>query len=158
MAKSKMELVFAKAFKVASGHPVRGIDLARVSVALAELSNKPEMIERALAELVAHTNPSRRRLGIHACRRARRFQLGGQRDALLRCLADTDPWVRYDAAWTIHEAGYHGPDVRDALGVLAAGVDLPADKQRLADNPSDAELAARVRAREALDALPPSEA
>ena len=154
MAKSKTERVFAEVFAVAELHPVQGIDMARLALALAGLPRQEQVVGRVLAELVEHTNPSRRRIGIHACRRAKRFQAAGLRDALVRRLADPDPWVRYDAAWTIHEAGYDGPDVRAALDELAAGVSLSRDRKRLTANPSNAELAGRVRAREALDALP----
>lgn len=108
-----------------------------------------------LAELVEHANPSGRRIGIHACPRAKQFQAAGLREALLRRLADPDPWVRYDAAWTVREAGYDGLDIREALGVLAAGVTLSDDLQRLKADSHNAVLAARVRAKEALDALPP---
>ena len=153
MAKSKEDQLFARVFAVADLHLVQGIDLARLSTALSELSGRDRVVARALAELVGHANPSRRRLGIHACRKIRRFEAPGLREALLGRLADEDPWVRYDAAWAVHEAGYDGKDVRDALGVLAQGVDLPDDRRRLAANPSNADLAARVRARDALDAL-----
>src|SRR4029453_7758970 len=94
-----------------------------------------------------------RRVGIHACRRIGLFQLPGLREAILRRLADENAWGRDGAAGAAHEAGYDGPDVRELLGGLASGVHLAEDEERLRANPSDSDLAARVRARQALDAL-----
>jgi len=152
VAKPTTKYVFAKALEYAEHTPVAALHLAKLAIALAELPHKDRVVQRVLTELVEHPNPSGRRIGIHACRRAKRFQAVGLREALVRRLADENPWVRYDAAWTVHEAGYDGSDVREALGSLAAKVSLPRDKKRLA-NRSNPELAARVRAREALDAL-----
>jgi hypothetical protein len=153
VAKPTTKVVFAKALEYAEHTPIAGLHLAQLATALSGLPHKDRVVQRVLAELVEHPNPSGRRIGIHACRRIGRFQAVGLREALVRRLADGDPWVRYDAAWAIHDAGYDGPDVREALGVLASGVRLPADETRLRASPSDAVLAGRVRARQALDAL-----
>jgi hypothetical protein len=153
VAKSKTDQVFAKVFAIAEEHPVSGLYLARLSVALAELPNRDQVVRRVLVEMVEHDNPSRRRIGIHACRRIGRFEAPGLRSSLLDHLADRDPWVRNDAAWAIKEAGYDGQDVREALGKLAGGARLPRDRQRSDADPDNATLAARVEAREALDAL-----
>jgi hypothetical protein len=60
--------------------------------------------------------------------------------------------VRYDAAWTIWDAGYDGEDIRAALAQLAGETKLPEDELLLKKS-SNAELSARVEARQALDAL-----
>jgi hypothetical protein len=152
-AKTKLDRLIAQTFALAEQFPVMPIEEIRLSVALAELPNPEQVVPRLLAELVDHEDMHVRRVGIHACRRIGRFQLPGVREAVLRRLADENAWVRYDAAWTAHEAGYDGPDVRQLLSALASGVRLPEDEERLRANPSDSELAARVRARQALDAL-----
>jgi hypothetical protein len=151
--KTKLDRLIAQTFALAEQFPVMPIEEIRLSVALAELPNPDQVVPRLLAELVDHEDMHVRRVGIHACRRIGRFQLPGVREAVLRRLADENAWVRYDAAWTAHDAGYDGPDVREALGSLASGVRLPKDEERLRDNPSDSDLAARVRAQQALDAL-----
>jgi hypothetical protein len=153
MAKPTTTFVFGKALEYAEHKPIAGLHLAQLATALAELPNKNRVVLRVLAELVGHPNASGRRIGIHACRRAKRFDAAGLRDALIRCLDDSDPWVRYDAAWAIKDAGYDGPDVRTALALLASGIRLPEDETRLRANPSDAKLAAAVQARQSLDAL-----
>jgi hypothetical protein len=117
------------------------------------LPNPRKVVQRVLAELVDHDNPSLRRIGIHACRRIGVFQAPGLRAALLSKLSDSDAWVRYDAAWAVKDAGYDGKDVRDLLALLAGDAKLPEEEQRLQMRPGDAELAARVYARAALDRL-----
>src|SRR5262249_32553892 len=138
---------------VAHHYPVAPIKQARLSRLLAELPNPRKVVQRVLAELADHDNPSMRRIGVHACRRIGVFQAPGVRAALLRKLSGPDAWVRYDAAWAVKDAGYDGKEVRDSLARLAGDVKLPEDEQRLATRPSDADLAARVRARVALDSL-----
>lgn len=151
MAKPTTKYVFAKALEYAEHKPIAGMHLMQLANALAELPQKDRVTQRILLELVEHANASGRRIGIHACRLIERFQVEGLRESLIRRLADVDPWVHYDAAWAIKEAQYDGPDVREALRVLASGVSLSMDKKRLDTNSSNAELAARVQAKEALD-------
>jgi hypothetical protein len=153
MAKAKIDQLFAEVYALADQHGIMPIDMARLSGAFAKLPQREKVVARLLAELVTHDNSSLRRIGIHACRKIGRFQTTGLRDALLCKLSDPNPWVRYDAAWAVKDAGYDGKDVRDALAGLAADVKLPEDEQRLNANPSNGELAARVRARAALDSL-----
>lgn len=152
-AKTKLDRLIAKTFALAEQNLFMPIEEIRLSVALAELPDPEQIVPRVLAELVDHEDMHVRRVGVHACRRIGRFQLPGVREAVLRRLADENAWVRYDAAWTAHDAGYDGPDVRELLDGLAAGIRLPEDEERLRSNPSNADLAARVRARQALDAL-----
>jgi HEAT repeats len=152
MAKSKRDRLFEQVLALAD-RPVAPFDVARLSHAFAELPDPAKAVPRLIAELFDHRNADLRRIGIHACRRIGRFQSPGLRDALLHKFSDPDPWVRYDAAWAVKDAGYDGKDVRDALLVLAAGAKLPEDEQRLRENPSDARLAGQVQARQALDAL-----
>src|SRR5262245_39173043 len=153
MAKSKLAALFVKVKAVADPYPVAPILMARFATEFSELPRPGAAIPRLLRELVHHPNASMRRIGISACRRIARFDAPGLREALLGRLSDTDPWVRYDAAWGIGDAGYDGPDVRAALATLAGNTRLPRDYERSRANPSDAELAGRVRARQALDAL-----
>jgi hypothetical protein len=153
MAKAKIDRVFAEVYAVADQYPVMPIDVARLSGALAKCPKPEKVVARLLAELVDHENPSLRRIGIHACRKTGFFQAPGLREALLGKLSDPNPWVRYDAAWAIKDGAYDGKDVRESLAVLATDVKLPEDEERLKVNPSNAELAAKVRARAALDSL-----
>jgi hypothetical protein len=152
-AKAETDCVFAEVYGVADQYPVVPIKQARLSRLLAELPNPRKVVQRVLAELVDHDNPSLRRIGIHACRQIGLFQAPGLRSALLSKLSDPVAWVRYDAAWAVKDAGYDGKDVRDLLALLAGDAKLPEDEQRLQMRPSDAELAARVQARAALDCL-----
>lgn len=149
----KIDGLIAQTFSLAEQSVVMPIEEVRLSVFFAQLPNPEQVVPRLIAEVIDHENMHIRRVGIHACRRIGLFQAPGLRDAIIRRLADENAWVRYDAVWTVQDAGYDGPDVRQILGELAAGVRLPEDEERLRDNPSDADLAARVRARAALDSL-----
>jgi hypothetical protein len=153
MAKSRIDLLFIQVYALADRTGIMPIDMARQSGAFAVLPQKEKVVARLLAELVDNDNASLRRIGIHACRKIGHFQVRGLRDALLAKLADPNPWVRYDAAWAVKDAGYDWKDVRDALAVLAADAKLPEDEQRLKENASNAQLAAKVMARVALDVL-----
>src|SRR5688572_14036933 len=110
MAKSRLDSLFLKVKAVADHYPVAPILMARFAAEFGELPRPGAAIPRLLRELVNHPNPSMRRIGIHACRRIARFDAPGLREALLGRLTDPDPWVRYDAAWAIGDAGYDGPD------------------------------------------------
>jgi hypothetical protein len=153
MAKAKIDRLIGKTYALADQFPIMPIEEIRLSVAFAELPNPQQVVRRLLADLVDHDDMHVRRVGINACRRIGLFQIPGLRDAIVRRLSDPAHWVQYDAVWTVQAAGYDGPDVRRLLGRLAAGVHLPEDEERLKAGPSNAELAARVRARVALDKL-----
>lgn len=153
MAKTTIDRLIAQTYALAGQFPVMPIEEIRLSVAFAELPNPEQVVPRLLTELVDHDDMHVRRVGIHACRRIGLFQASGLREAIMRRLSDSNHWVQYDAVWTVQDAGYDGPDVREFLGRLASGVQLPEDEQRLKENPSNAQLAAKVRARVALDSL-----
>jgi hypothetical protein len=129
------------------------IEIARLSVAFSELPRRREVVTKLMSALFDHDSSDLRRIAIHACRRAKVFDVPGLQKALIEKLSDEDPWIRYDAAWTIGEAGYDGTEVRKALTKLAGKTKLPRDEIARDKNPSNAELSARVQARKALDAL-----
>jgi hypothetical protein len=130
--------------------PVEEIALAGQ---LAEQLDKPEMVERLVADLFDHENAHVRRIALNAVRRAQGYRHADIAHALLRKLADAEPWVRHDAAWILREAGLDSPHIRAALRQLAGPVMLPYDLNRARANPADGLLNAQVRARQALDVL-----
>src|SRR5437763_983493 len=115
MAKSKADRIFAEIYAMADKGTIMPIDTARLSGALAACPHPERVVPRLLAELVNHDSPLIRRIGVHACRKIGRFQFPGLREALLLKLSDPNAWVRYDAAWAVHDAAYDGKDVRDSL-------------------------------------------
>lgn len=120
---------------------------------LAEQLEKPGMVERLVADLFDHENAHVRRIALNAVRRAHGYRQADLAHALLRKLADPEPWLRHDAAWILHEAGLDSPYIRAALRQLAGPVMLPYDLHRARANPADGLLNAQVRARQALDVL-----
>lgn len=120
---------------------------------LAELVVKEDLADRVVAELFDHEHPQIRRIAINAIRRTGRYDVAGLQAALLRRLADAEPWLRHDAAWVVQEAGMDGGLLRAALRRLAGNVQLPQDAVRAKSNPGDGLLQAQVRARQYLDAL-----
>jgi HEAT repeat protein len=132
---------------------VMPVEEIRLAYLLSELPNKPKVVQRLMENYFDHSNPHVRRIAINACRRSECFEVAGLTDALIRKLQDEWDWVRYDAAWAIGDAGYDSPIVREALQEAAGDTKLPEDEILRAESPSDADLAARVRAREVLDDL-----
>ena len=66
---------------------------------------------------------------------------------------DSEAWVRYDAAWAIHDAKYDSPKIRDLLSHNAGTMDLLEGESLLKINPSNSELQSQIRARRALNAI-----
>ncbi len=153
MVMAKIDRLIAQTYALAEQFPIMPVEEIRLSVAFAKLPKPKQVVLRLLTELFDHDNMHVRRVAINACRRIRLFEIPGLREAIIRKLRDPNHWVQYDAVWTVQDAGYDGPDVRKCLRALAAGVKLPKDEERLKTGPSNAELAARVRARVALDTL-----
>jgi len=129
------------------------VDEIALAGQLAEMMHRPHVTERVVDELMGHEHPQVRRIAMNAVRRARCFDYPGLPVALLRRLADQEPWLRHDAAWVIAEGGFDGAELRAALRRLAGGLQLPRDAERARSFPNDAPLQAQVRARQALDAL-----
>ena len=129
------------------------IQMARLATEFAKLPDPAAVVPLVLASLLAHPSADVRRVGLGACRRMGAFAAPGLKGAAIEKLADPDGWVRYDAVWLIRDAGYDGPDVREALGRAGRGVTLPKDAARAEKEPSNADLRARVDARQLLDAL-----
>jgi hypothetical protein len=139
--------------EVGDSFPVMPIDEIRLSVDFAELPDQVQVVERLVRELFNYPNMHVQRIAINACRRSQQFGVRGLKEALTEKLSDSEPWVRYDAAWAIHDAKYDSPKIREELLKNAATVRLPEDELRLRGNPGNAELQSQVRARKALDAL-----
>jgi len=129
------------------------IDEIRLSVEFTELPNQPKVINRLISELFDYDNMHVRRIAVNACRRSEHFDEPGLREALLQRLSDGEGWVRYDAAWAIGDAGYDDVEIRSGLKVAAGNTNLPEDAELLSENPSDADLSARVRAQEVLNKI-----
>lgn len=110
-------------------------------------------MERLIAELFDHPNLHVRRIAVNACRRSKAFEVPTLQDALTRKLEDHSAWVRYDAAWAIDSAAYDSPRIRQLLGEIAGIAPLSDLKEQVRNNLGNAELQARARARETLDAL-----
>lgn len=128
------------------------IQMARLATEFAKAPRPERVVTAILRELFDHTSFHVRRVAVTACRHIREFQVPGLREALVKKLADPEWWVRYDAAWTIRDAGYDEADVRKALSRLAKGITL-ADAEAELQKSSNPELHARVQARKTLDAL-----
>ncbi len=150
---SRFDLLVDKSVRLANGFPIMPVEELRLSVAFAELPHQEEVVARLIRELFDHDNMHLRRIAINACRRSEMFSVPGLKEALTEKLFDPAAWVRYDAAWAIHDAQYDSPEIRRRLKVNAANSKLPDDEIRVRKNPSDAVLQAQVRARETLDAL-----
>lgn len=120
---------------------------------LAELVVKEGLAERVVADLFDHEDAQIRRIAVNAIRRTGRYDVPGLQAALIRRLADAEPWVRHDAAWVMQDSRMDGGLLRAALRRLAGNVQLPQDAVRAKSAPGDALLQAQVRARQTLDAL-----
>ena len=120
---------------------------------LAEMIDSPDAAQRVLADLADHANPQIRRITINAIRRSHQLGAPGLPAVLLRRMADAEPLLRHDAVGIVLDNKMDGAELRAALRRLAGKVQLPRDADRARANPSDAGLAAQVRARLALDKL-----
>nr|CAP48572.1 putative integron gene cassette protein [uncultured bacterium] len=150
---SRFNRLVRRSVALGNSFPIMPIDEIRLSVEFAELPNQPKVIDRLIRELFDHENMHVRRIAVNACRRSEHFDEPGLRDALVRRLSDEEAWVRYDAAWAIGDAGYDDAEIRNGLRAAAGDAKLPGDEERRAENPSDADLSAKVRALEVLDKL-----
>lgn len=145
--------LFRRAVELGESFPIMPIDEIRLGVAFAELPDKEYVVKRLVEELFDHPDLHVRRIAIQACRRAEAFDVAGLEEALARKLEDPAGWVRYDAAWTIHDAGYDSPRIRQRLGEIAGDAPLAELKERVSNDRGDSGLAAQARARETLDTL-----
>lgn len=145
-------LVF-KLSRMSAQERISAVDEIALAGQLAEMIDKPGMVERLVADLFDHGNGHVRRIALNAVRRAHGYRQADLRQALLRKLRDPEPWLRHDAAWVLHESKMDSPEIRAMLRQLAGPVQLPYDLTRARANPSDALLQAQVRARQALDEL-----
>ena len=150
---SAFEKIKNRCVELGESFPIVPIDEIRLAVAFAELPSKESVVERLIAELFDHPNLHVRRIAVNACRRSEAFEVPTLQDALTRKLEDHSAWVRYDAAWAIHSAAYDFPRIRQLLGEIAGIAPLSDLKEQVRNNLGNAELQARARARETLDAL-----
>jgi transposase len=109
---------FALVFALAENDNLADYQVANYARKLTDLPNRERVVVRSLKDLVEHEKPSRRRIGVTVCRVIGRFAVPGLREALLRRLADENPWVRRDAVNAVSDAGYDGPEVRALLANL----------------------------------------
>ncbi|PSB56099.1 hypothetical protein [Chamaesiphon polymorphus] len=150
---SQFDRLVAKSIELGNSFPVMPIEEIRLSVAFAELPDLHNVISRLVQELFEHENMHVRRIAINACRRAQTFDVQGLKEGLTNKLNDPEAWVRYDAAWAIHEAKYDNPLIRELLILNAGNVKLPDDENRVRENPGNSALQAQVKARKTLNAL-----
>jgi len=142
-----------KSVRLGNSFPIMPIDEIRLAVAFAELPDQERVVPRLITELFEHENMHVRRIAINACRRSKNFHVPGLKEALTRRLNDPAAWVCYDAAWAILDGQYDSPEIQEILILLSEGVSLLDDKARLRQNPSDAALQAKVKAKETLNAI-----
>ena|GEM_PF-5240892 len=158
--------VFARVFDLTQRDHLSDFDVANIARKLTELPHRERVAKRSLKELVSHEKPSRRRVGITACRVIGRFGVPGLREALLQRLADTDRWVRHDAVLAVGAAGYDGSEVRELLENLVGDRDALKIAERglwiwqpnggvssVNCDESNVDVWTRVQARCALDSL-----
>ncbi len=158
--------VFAQVFALAENDNLADYQVANTARKLTDLPNRERVVVRSLKDLVEHEKPSRRRIGVTVCRVIGRFDVPGLREALLRRLADTNPWVRRDAVTAVGDAGYDGPEVRALLETLVGdrkSLDKASSELWMKSdvygfisvgcNESNVGLWIRVLARQALDSL-----
>ena len=150
---SRFDRLVRKSVEMGNSFPIMPIEEALLSAKFAELPDQPKVVDRLIRELFDHENMHVRRIAIGACHRSQYFEAPGLRDALLRRLSDEEAWVRYDAAWAIGDAGYDDDETRSALKAAAGDAKLPEDEARLAENPSDADRSAKVRALKSLNKI-----
>ncbi len=129
------------------------IDMIQLSVAFSELPKQEKVIARLINELFEHPNMIVRRIAISACRHSQMFDVPGLKEALTDKLSDPEAWVRYDTAWTIREAKYDSPVIRQKLERNANGINLQSAKKQIEEQPGRADLQARIQAQETLNVL-----
>jgi hypothetical protein len=146
------ESLVSATIELGKRHIVMPIEEMQLASALASLPNSDNVVARMISELFSHPNMHVRRIAISASRRSKAFGVIGLRDALTFALNDPEAWVRYDATWAIQEAGFDSPEIRELLTSIAKG-SMPEDKEQARKHPANAELRARLRASELLEAL-----
>jgi hypothetical protein len=135
------------------GQPfIMPIDEIELASEFAALPDQHEVVPRLIRELFDHQNMHVRRIAVNAVRRSEVFDVPGLADALTRMLTDSESWVRYDAAWAIGTAGFDSPEIRRLLAIEASNC-TPEDDDLRNRSPGDADVAARVRARDVLQRL-----
>lgn len=149
----RFEKLKALAIALGDSFPIMPIDEIRLAVAFAKLLAKEHVVERLIDEMFDDPNMHVRRIAVNACRRAKAFDAPMLKEALTRKLEDPEPWVRYDAAWAIGDAGYDCPRIRQLLSAIAGIRPLAELKVLVRAHTSNAALQAQARARETLDLL-----
>lgn len=149
---SKFDRLLAKAVKLGSQTVIMPIDEIRLATEFSSLANQERVVKRLMSEAFNHANMHVRRIAINACRRSESFDIDGLSSALTDKLSDPSAWVRYDAAWTILEAGFDSPEIRFKLSQIA-GTPSVDDERLLKLDPGNAELQAKVSAQQALNKL-----
>jgi hypothetical protein len=150
---SDFNALLSSCVDLGNSFPIMPIDEIRLAVAFTELPNQQEVVARLIQEPFHHHNMHVRRIAVNACRRSKHFDVPGLQDALTERLMDSEAWVRYDAAWAIHDAKYDSPKIRDLLSHNAGTMDLLEGESLLKINPSNSELQSQIRARKALNAI-----
>ncbi|AOY93998.1 hypothetical protein BKK79_05930 [Cupriavidus sp. USMAA2-4] len=146
-------MLLFKISRLTGRNRMTAVDEIALAGQLAEMMHRPHAAERVVADLMDHEHAQVRRVALNAVRRARCFACPNLLPALLRRLADAEPWLRHDAAWVVAEGQFDGAELRAALRRLAGRTQLPQDAARARAFPDDALLQAQVKARTALDAL-----
>jgi hypothetical protein len=149
----KFDVLVSKSVELGNSFPIMPIEEIRLAVAFAELPNQEVVVSRLLHEIFHHENMHVRRIAVNACRRSNHFQVSGLKEALTTKLSDPEAWVCYDAAWAIFDAQFDSPEIRESLNKLADGISLSDGKALLQSNLGDAELQAKVKAKEVLTAI-----
>src|SRR5262245_55827433 len=124
---SKFDQLFASAVELGNRAMIMPIEELHLSIAFASLPNRVKVVTRLISELFDHQNMHVRRIAVNAARRSKAFDTPGLKEALTRRLSDPEPWVQYDAAWAIDEAGFDSPKIRKKLAAIAGDVKLPED-------------------------------
>ncbi len=141
-----------RAVKLGEQRFIMPIDEIRLASEFAALPDQHEVVPRLVRELFGHSNMHVRRIAVNAVRRSQEFDVPGLADALTRMLSDPEPWVRYDAAWAIGTGGFDSAEIRRLLAIEASNCTAEDDDLR-ERSPGDADVAARVRARDVLREL-----
>jgi hypothetical protein len=150
---SRFERLVKKAEKLGESFPIMPVDEIRLATAFTELPNRSSVVARLISELFDHPNMHVRRIAINACRRSKEFGVPGLEEAVTAKLGDSEPWVRYDAAWAALDAAYDSSTIRAALAAAAGAAPLQELQVAVEKDPGNPELRARLRAHEALHAL-----
>ena len=149
---SEFDRLAQAAIELGNQPVVMPIDEIQLAHAFTTLPDSELVVGRLLRELFDHENMHVRRIAVNAARRCKAFETEGLQEALARKLEDSEPWVQYDAAWAIQDAGYDSAEIRQLLGFEAAKC-TPADDFLLEKNKGNAELQARVKARKVLEGM-----